>query len=142
MTTAQALETAIAAYLADIPELLDLTIYQHLASDDDPMHRPALIVSVQDATEDEWMRGIYTGVIRCQIEAHAQGSLSAEDLRAIKGALLEALRCELDLERFISQYAQPWTPLRLRYAAAIDLGVTEQDGTWVVPVDLQFIAHR
>jgi hypothetical protein len=141
MTTAQALETAIATYLSDVAALAGLTIYQHI-EDADPMERPALIVSVQDATEDEFLKGIYRGTIRCQIEAHAQGSLSAQDLRDIKGALLDALRCEALLETYVRGDAQPWAPLRLRYAAAIDLGVTEQDGTWVVPVDLQFIAHR
>jgi len=140
MTTAQALETAIATYLSDVAALAGVTIYQHIEGAD-PMERPALIVSVQDATEDEFLKGIYRGVIRCQIEAHSQTS-SPADIMAWKGAALDALRCESSLETYIRAGAQPWTPLKLRYASAIDLGTTEQDGTWVVPIDLQFIAHR
>ena len=144
MTTAKALETAIASYLGTLD--LGATIYQHI-SPADPMTRPAIIVSDQGATEDEWMRGIYRGSILCQLEAHAQGT-ATEDvptpdaIRALHGQILEALRCEEDLTAYVGRVSEPWAPLHLRYAIAIDEGATEQDGVWVLGVSLEYIAHR
>jgi hypothetical protein len=141
MTTAQALETATADYLGTIAGLSGLTIYQHIDVGD-PIERPALIVSGGDAVEDEWMRGIYRGTMTCQIEAHAQDDLTPAQLREAKGALLDALRCEVGLEQHVGNPAASWAPLKLRYSSATDAGATEDGGMWIAIIDLQFIAHR
>jgi hypothetical protein len=141
MTPAKKLEAGIVSYLATIaPLTASLTIIRHVRIGED-MPRPCLVVSAQDATEDEWMKGVYRGSILCAVEAHAQGTLTATQLGTVYASLLDALRSEAALIAHVENGAAAWAPIKLRYASAIDYGITEDDSLWVGAVELQCIFH-